>query len=559
MKTAAISFGRLNPITSGHQLLVDKLILVAKANKAIPFLYLSHSQDKKKNPLSYDQKIAFAKKAFGNVVRKSKARTIIEALKELDGKFDNIIVVVGSDRVNEFRTLLTRYNGKEYTYESINVVSAGERDPDAEDVSGMSASKLRALAVSGDFEQFKTGMPRKFNDKDAMKMYEAIRNGMNVKEETQIDEVLTIQQRLKRRMIMRRIRSRVKRGAKIARRRMAKPEKLKVRSGRAARQLLRKRFAGSLGAKYSSLTPSAKIQVDKRLEKKKGMISKLAKRLLPRVRKAEVERLKKARQTKNESIEQALKINEMLTEIEKRNISEKVEKNLIKKSIKYNVSLNDIKEAYIQYKNTFDNECDLSEDQWAFNQLNANIVTDIEIDDATIEESVASVLDTVDPKLGKVLDRILNKKAYTKAIRFYLDYRKQYPGKAQQNLVKVAKMTGADYRNLEIILHDMVKKGKLPKHLAFNKNRMNEAAVDAKGHKSSTGGLTKKGRDHYNRETGGNLKAPVTTKPSKLDPDSKAAKRRKSFCARMSGVEGPMKDEKGRPTRKALALRKWNC
>lgn len=86
-----------------------------------------------------------------------------------------------------------------------------------------------------------------------------------------------------------------------------------------------------------------------------------------------------------------------------------------------------------------------------------------------------------------------------------------------------------------------------------------EAAVDAKGHKSSTGGLTQKGRDAYNRKYGSNLKAPVTTPPSKLNPDSKAAKRRKSFCARMSGVDGPMKKPNGEPTRKALALRKWNC
>lgn len=86
-----------------------------------------------------------------------------------------------------------------------------------------------------------------------------------------------------------------------------------------------------------------------------------------------------------------------------------------------------------------------------------------------------------------------------------------------------------------------------------------EAAVDAKGYKSSTGGLTQKGRDHYNSQTGGHLKAPVTTKPSKLKPGSKAANRRKSFCARMGGVEGPMKKPNGEPTRKALALRKWNC
>lgn len=88
---------------------------------------------------------------------------------------------------------------------------------------------------------------------------------------------------------------------------------------------------------------------------------------------------------------------------------------------------------------------------------------------------------------------------------------------------------------------------------------LEEAAVDAKGHKSSTGGLTQKGRDHYNNTTGSHLKAPVTTPPSKLNPDSKAAKRRKSFCARMGGVEGPMKKPNGEPSRKALALRKWNC
>lgn len=86
-----------------------------------------------------------------------------------------------------------------------------------------------------------------------------------------------------------------------------------------------------------------------------------------------------------------------------------------------------------------------------------------------------------------------------------------------------------------------------------------EYAIDAKGHKSSTGGLTQKGVDAYNAKTGGNLKTAVTTPPSKLKAGSKAANRRKSFCARMGGVEGPMKDDKGRPTRKALALRKWNC
>jgi hypothetical protein len=92
----------------------------------------------------------------------------------------------------------------------------------------------------------------------------------------------------------------------------------------------------------------------------------------------------------------------------------------------------------------------------------------------------------------------------------------------------------------------------------FEDEELLEAAVDAKGHKSSTGGLTQKGRDAYNAK-GANLQAPVTTPPSKLKAGSKAANRRKSFCARMGGMEGPMKKPNGEPTRKALALRKWNC
>ena len=98
------------------------------------------------------------------------------------------------------------------------------------------------------------------------------------------------------------------------------------------------------------------------------------------------------------------------------------------------------------------------------------------------------------------------------------------------------------------------------KEYLLEQEELEEYAIDKKGHYSSTGGMTKKGVEAHRRENpGSNLQTAVTTPPSKLDPDSKAAKRRKSFCARMKGVDGPMKDEKGRPTRKALALKKWNC
>ena len=132
--TAVITFGRMNPATVGHEKLVSKVISVASSAKGTPLVYLSHTEDVKKNPLSYNDKIKYAKKAFGRVVQKTKARTIIEVAKELSGKYANLIIVAGSDRVAEFDTLVNKYNGKEYNFQVIDVQSAGERDPDADGV-----------------------------------------------------------------------------------------------------------------------------------------------------------------------------------------------------------------------------------------------------------------------------------------------------------------------------------------------------------------------------------------------------------------------------------------
>jgi hypothetical protein len=109
----------------------------------------------------------------------------------------------------------------------------------------------------------------------------------------------------------------------------------------------------------------------------------------------------------------------------------------------------------------------------------------------------------------------------------------------------------------------MKKKGgkSVPNCVPTNETEVDEAAAwQKKSGKNKNGGLNQKGVNSYRREhPGSKLQTAVTTKPSKLKPGSKDAKRRKSFCARMSGVDGPMKDENGKPTRKALALRKWNC
>ena len=133
MKKFTFAFGRFNPPTLGHRKLADKVTDTAIKNKSRDHaIYLSHSQDKRDNPLSYEDKIHYSRIAFGDLVRRSKARTIIEVMKEIEKqKFTDVVVVAGSDRVREFETLLKKYNGKDYNFNSIEVVSAGERDPDA--------------------------------------------------------------------------------------------------------------------------------------------------------------------------------------------------------------------------------------------------------------------------------------------------------------------------------------------------------------------------------------------------------------------------------------------
>jgi len=180
---AVITFGRMNPPTIGHEKLVNKILSTAISEKGTPLVYLSKTQDAKKNPLTYDQKIKYAQTFFGKrLVVKSNAKTIIQVSQEIqkDG-YKDLVLVVGSDRVKEFETLLNKYNGKDYTFNSIKVVSAGDRDPDSDDVSGMSASKIRAAAAEGDLDLFTKGIPTR-NDRIKLSLYNDVRKGLNVSE-----------------------------------------------------------------------------------------------------------------------------------------------------------------------------------------------------------------------------------------------------------------------------------------------------------------------------------------------------------------------------------------
>ena len=186
-KGAVFTFGRFNPPTTGHAKLVKQLQKVAKGFDVL--LFTSHSNDRRKNPLTHKQKISYLRKFFGKIVVDSTVRTVFDVANQLQQqKYTHVRMVVGSDRIREFETLLNKYNGVKarhgfYKFESIEVVSAGERDPDADDVSGMSASKLRAYAEQGDFDNFKVGVPSK-NASDIQRLYKDIRKGMGIMEST---------------------------------------------------------------------------------------------------------------------------------------------------------------------------------------------------------------------------------------------------------------------------------------------------------------------------------------------------------------------------------------
>ena len=176
-KVAVTAFGRMNPPTIGHDKLVNKITAIEGDH----YLFLSQTQKPKDNPLPFDVKLQFAKKFFPSVnVGHPTVRTPIQMLQMLEKLgYTDIVYVAGSDRVEQFEKLFNDYNGKEYNFNSIRVVSAGERDPDADGAEGMSASKMRVAAAAGDFDSFAQGVP---SPALAQKLYDAVRTGMGVKD-----------------------------------------------------------------------------------------------------------------------------------------------------------------------------------------------------------------------------------------------------------------------------------------------------------------------------------------------------------------------------------------
>ena len=183
--TLTVAFGRFNPPTTGHEKLLDTV--ASSSDEGDYIIVPSRSQDKKKNPLDADTKVSIMRQMYPNhserIVNDPANRTIFDVLKKahMDG-YAGVRIVGGGDRVKEFENLSNNYNGKLYQFDNLEVMSAGDRDPDAEGTEGMSASKQRKAAAEGDFATFRQGVPKSMDDKAAKELYKTLRAAMQIKE-----------------------------------------------------------------------------------------------------------------------------------------------------------------------------------------------------------------------------------------------------------------------------------------------------------------------------------------------------------------------------------------
>jgi len=177
--TVVFTFGRMNPPTVGHEKLVRKVQDVANNMNAEHVIFLSQTQKKGKDPLSFKTKLDLFRKMFpgANVSTDTSVKTPFMALEELGKKYKNVVMVVGSDRVEQFKNDMSKYVA-EWGIENFDVVSAGQRDPDAEGVEGMSASKARQLAADGNFDLFAKALPSSINTATKKVVYDEIRKNL---------------------------------------------------------------------------------------------------------------------------------------------------------------------------------------------------------------------------------------------------------------------------------------------------------------------------------------------------------------------------------------------
>jgi hypothetical protein len=639
-KHAVFTFGRFNPPTTGHQKLIDAVKNTAETQGAEHHIFASHSQDKAKNPLGYDEKVGFMKKMYPktNIHSSHTVKNVLDAAKHLQARgVTHGTLVVGSDRVDEFHNLLSKYNKhpsdpdydpkKHFHIPHLNVVSAGHRDPDAEGVEGMSASKLRAHASSGNFKEFSKGVP---NPSQAKPLYDTLRNRMGIKEELE----LTLEQQMRSRLNPT--------DNPVAR----ASHKLDVADAKNQKSLDAHRNASIIASrkedqygknisKKASYNPKPTEGLSADLtshpyeetimkEEKHAVISDNGPMYSGKKRHTVIF-INKDRETAmanakrlNGGVRNRFKVikhsdykagsRNFINDTSEERIPTPFQRDELapgNKPVDIGMSTNlkgqgddtQLKrrksfKLFRSYVEGTDGDAfgDVKPDASNSSQL-ATPVTSTPLQSVKAPKqrikNTNPVSEEADDESGMAKNQLDTVVRSAKELKAKIKDKKDLPAWVQSKITKGEDQidTVADYMKSEEkhgLWYNIHAKQERIKHGSGEHMRkpgskgaptsadfksaqeevehLEERGADSNGYFRPTekgAGLTKKGVAHFRAANpGSKLQTAVT---GKVKPGSKDANRRKSFCARMSGMPGPMKDEKGRPTRKAMSLRRWRC
>lgn len=530
------TFGRMNPPTVGHGKVMDTL--ASKSGKADYKVYVSQSQNPKKDPLTYNQKVKHIRKMFPkharNVMMDKKIKNVFDVAASLyDQGYRNVTMVVGEDRIIEFKTLLNKYNGVKarhgfYNFKRINIVSAGARDPDAEGVEGMSASKQRANASANDFVSFSQGVPRTMSNKDARSLFNDVRKGMGLSEERsfknhveltpvsetreqyvqgnlyQVGDSVVIKEseelgvvsflgsnyvivecgEKKYRKWLDAVELVEKQDPDIKDREGTQPARYHKglkKSTKTKRDAHFKKHGKKADDDASAYKPApgdatAKTKPSKYTKAFKDMYEDVSQKQLNDLEKFADRILKKFDVDIEFTRHFADRMNDKrnnppITVAELQRVFKKIAKRKAK-----NIRQNPDSEAVIKDLQTDLNlpvviNYDRKNDE--FEVINKTIMrkkdfrtTSKTITTEDINEAIAESFSIPMSVATKIPG--LKQKAYQKAVRWYLDWRKKNPKQGAVGIQRAAGATGVDGKELQRILHKLIDKGKLPKHLATN-------------------------------------------------------------------------------------------
>ena len=530
------TFGRMNPPTIGHGKVMDTL--ATKSGKSDYKVYVSQSQNPKKDPLTYNQKVKHIRKMFPkharNVMMDKKIKNVFDVASSLyDQGYRNVTMVVGEDRIIEFKTLMDKYNGVKarhgfYNFKRINIVSAGARDPDAEGVEGMSASKQRANASANDFVSFSQGVPRTMSNKDARSLFNDVRKGMGLSEERsfknhveltpvsetrekyvqgnlyQVGDSVVIKEseelgvvsflgsnyvivecgEKKYRKWLDAVELVEKQDPDIKDREGTQPARYHAglkKSTKTKRDAHFKKHGKKADDDESAYKPApgdatAKTKPSKYTKAFKDMYEEVSQKQLNDLEKFADRILKKFDVDIEFTRHFADRMNDKrndppITVAELQRVFKKIAKRKAK-----NIRQNPDSEAVIKDLQTDLNlpvviNYDRKNDE--FEVINKTImrkkdfrttsktITTEDINEA-INESISIPMSLATKIPG------LKQKAYQKAVRWYLDWRRKNPKQGAVGIQRAAGATGVDGKELQRILHKLIDKGKLPKHLATN-------------------------------------------------------------------------------------------